>query len=121
MHSLCSPGWSCHPPSSASLVAGTPLLAWGLTFVGDSGDSVPVEEATEEWVGAASHLCKRHEARKTAAQGCSTKTHYPRLASQPPFALTPWKPVALLASLTLTKRLRMARPLGPLVAALRFP
>lgn len=36
-------------------------------------------------------------------------------------SLTPWKPVALLASLTLTKRLRMARPLGPLEAALRFP
>lgn len=52
---------------------------------------------------------------------CSTETHHPRLASQPPLSLTPWKPVALFASLTLTKRLRMAKPLGPLEAALRFP
>lgn len=92
----------------------------GIIFVGDSGNSVPVEETTKERVGAASHLCRRHEARKTAAQG-STETHHPRLASQPPLSLTPWKPVAHHASLTLTKRLRMARPLGPLEAALRFP
>lgn len=33
----------------------------GIILVGDSGDGVPVEEATEEWVGAASHIDKEAE------------------------------------------------------------
>lgn len=123
--SLSSPDTDlvCHPSFSASLVAGIPPQAQGLTLVGDSGDGVPVEEATEEWVGAASHLCRGHEARRQQPRGPQRPTTpiVRILASQPPLSLTPWKPGAHLASLTLTKRLRMARPLGPLEAALRFP
>lgn len=33
----------------------------GIILVGDAGDGIPVKEAAEEWVGAASHIDKEAE------------------------------------------------------------
>ena len=44
-----------------------------------------------------------------------------RLGLLAPSSQTPGPDLPSLPGLTLTKRLRMARPLGPRVAALRFP